>query len=75
VAVVVHAHDERIVFAFTSFGDFVGERREAADVLAEFLAVEINVRLVIRRAKIDKQPVVGADLGTSNLVRYQTEPS
>ena len=63
VPVVVHAHDERVAPGLYQRGNFIRERRETADVFAEFLPVQINIRLVIRRAEIDKQPVAGGGGG------------
>ena len=63
MTVVVHAHHERIALRPRQSGDLIRERREPTNVFAQLFAVEINIRLVIRRREVEEQPVIRRGFG------------
>ena len=76
MALVVDAHDERVACRTQPAGHLELERREAAHVPAEFLAVQIDIRLVIGAAEVNELRGVSARTRVkSNSRRYQTVPS
>ena len=54
-AFIINFDDEEIAGVANETGDFEVERREAAFMLPDLLAVEINVSLVVRRSKINEE--------------------
>src|SRR5439155_4784008 len=55
---IVHFNNQEIASVSNEFGYFKIERRESALVSPNLLAVEINIRDVVCRAKVNKEPSV-----------------
>ena len=58
MTVVIHSHNDEVIAFLHLISDIEVERREATDMCSYLLAIEIDIRLVVRSAEIEIEQTV-----------------